>query len=179
MKFKQNSANIITFTRIVFSVLLLIFPLFSIEFWIFYSLAGLSDFTDGIVARKLGIESKTGALLDSVADIVFFIIIAFLLLSKITLPLWIIISIIVIALIRILAYFIAFYKFHSFISIHTYLNKLTGLCLFFSPLMFYLWNLEVSGIILVSVAYISSLEELLIEICSKEEKRDCKGLFIK
>jgi len=158
---------------------MLVFPVFSVSFWVFYSLAGLSDFLDGIIARILKAESKIGAILDSIADLVFFVIIAFLLLSKVSLPLWMIISISSIALIRIVAYLIGFIKYKSFISIHTYLNKLTGLCLFLSPILFYFWGLEITGIVLISIAAVSSLEEMLIDITSKQVDLDRKGLFIK
>lgn len=177
MELRKNSANIITISRIVFSLLLLIFPVFSVGFWILYSLCGLSDFLDGMVARRLGIENKTGAILDSVADMVFFIVISIFLLSNVSLPIWLIISIVTIASIRIAAYVISFIKFHVFVFIHTYLNKLTGFCIFFAPVVFYFWGLEVTGIILVSIASFSSLEEMFIEIFSNEIKRDCKGLL--
>jgi CDP-diacylglycerol--glycerol-3-phosphate 3-phosphatidyltransferase len=179
MKLKKNIANIITISRIIFSLLMLLFPAFSIGFWILYSLSGLSDFIDGIVARKLEIESKTGAILDSISDMVFFIVLIYFLLSKVSLPVWLIISIASIAFVRLLAYLISLIKFRCFVSLHTYLNKLTGLLLFFSPLMFYFWGLQVTGIILVSIASVSSLEEMLIDIFSNEINRDRKSLFIK
>jgi len=158
---------------------MLVFPVFSVSFWVFYSLAGLSDFLDGIIARILKAESKIGAILDSIADLVFFVIIAFLLLSKVSLPLWMIISISAIALIRIIAYLIGFIKYKGFISIHTYLNKFIGLCLFLSPILFYFWGLGITGIVLISIAAVSSLEEMLIDITSKQVELDRKGLFIK
>ena len=40
-------------------------------FWALYALCGISDMVDGWLARNLQAESKTGAVLDSVADIVF------------------------------------------------------------------------------------------------------------
>ena len=42
-----------------------------VVFWIIYALCGLSDIADGWLARKLKYVTKTGALLDSVADICF------------------------------------------------------------------------------------------------------------
>lgn len=179
VKIRDNLANIITLSRIIFSLLMLLFPLFSIGFWVFYLLSGLSDVLDGLIARKFGTESKRGAILDSVADIVFFLIIGYLLLSSISLPLWLVICILIIALIRLAAYLISFIKFHSFVSIHTYLNKITGFSLFLTPLLYYFCGLEITGIILVIIAFISSIEELIIDILSKVAKRDCKGLFIK
>ena len=179
MKLKDNLANIITILRIILSLMMLLFPIFSLGFWILYSLAGLTDVIDGLVARKLKIESKTGAILDSISDMVFFIVVFILVLSNISLPIWLIISIVLIAILRIITYLFAFIKFHSFVSLHTYLNKLTGLSLFLFPLMFYLLGLNITGLILLVIASLSSLEELLIDISSSKVERDRKGLFIK
>ena len=64
-------ANIITYCRIIFSVLMLLFPVFSPEFCLCYLLAGFTDMIDGTIARKLGTASEYGEKLDTVTDIVF------------------------------------------------------------------------------------------------------------
>ena len=43
----------------------------SVVFWLIYGFCGISDIADGWLARKLNCVTKTGALLDSVADICF------------------------------------------------------------------------------------------------------------
>ena len=43
----------------------------SVVFWLIYGFCGISDIADGWLARKLKCVTKTGALLDSVADICF------------------------------------------------------------------------------------------------------------
>ena len=57
--------------RIAGSIGLLFCDVSGWPFWTLYVLCGLSDMADGWLARKLQAESKTGAVLDSVADIVF------------------------------------------------------------------------------------------------------------
>jgi len=177
MFIRKNAANIITVSRIVFSLAMLFFPLFSIGFWVFYSLAGLTDMVDGLVARVLKSESKTGAILDSVADLAFFIVIACLLLPKVSLASWMIVSVAIIAALRITSYIVAFSRFHVFVSLHTYLNKLTGLLLFLCPILFYFLGLLPTVIILVSISFLSSLEELLIDATCNKVNRDQKGIF--
>ena len=63
--------NIITLLRMAGSFGLLFSEVTSGVFWIIYSLCGISDIADGWLARKLHAESKTGAVLDSLADICF------------------------------------------------------------------------------------------------------------
>ena len=43
----------------------------SSTFWVLYIVCGISDMADGWLARKLKCVTKTGALLDSLADICF------------------------------------------------------------------------------------------------------------
>ena len=57
MSAKSWAANLITGTRILFSVALLFCPAFSLSFYVLYLLAGLTDMVDGAVARKTGTVS--------------------------------------------------------------------------------------------------------------------------
>ena len=63
--------NIITLLRIAGSMGLLFCNVTGVVFWIIYGLCGISDIVDGWLARKLKCVTKTGALLDSLADICF------------------------------------------------------------------------------------------------------------
>lgn len=47
-------ANAITYCRIIISMLMFLFSVFSPEFYVCYLLAGISDMIDGTIARKLG-----------------------------------------------------------------------------------------------------------------------------
>ena len=62
---KRNIANVITALRIVFSILLLFSSPLSVEFYVLYIAAGLSDVFDGIAARITKAESEFGARLDT------------------------------------------------------------------------------------------------------------------
>ena len=62
-------ANIITCSRVLFSLILLFTKAFSTSFYALYIMAGITDVLDGIVARKFKLESEFGEKLDTVADI--------------------------------------------------------------------------------------------------------------
>ena len=68
---KKHIANIITASRILFSVLLLFLPVLGAGFYVTYLLCGITDMIDGTIARKTGTVSEFGARLDTVADFVF------------------------------------------------------------------------------------------------------------
>ena len=73
---KKHIANIITGSRIIFSLLLVFIPLSSAWFCVFYLFCGLTDMIDGAIARKTGSVSKFGARLDTVTDFVFMFVCA-------------------------------------------------------------------------------------------------------
>lgn len=127
-------ANLITCVRIVCGLILLFFPAFSGWFYAFYLTGGLSDALDGLVARKLGEVSDFGARLDTVADILFFGVVLIKVFCSFNFPLWILIWIIGIAVLRITSIVIGLITNHKLVSEHTIMNKITGLLLFLIPL---------------------------------------------
>ena len=70
----KNIANFISISRAIMSIMLLIPETFSIAFYVVYIYCGISDMLDGFIARKSKNESKIGARLDSISDIIFVIV---------------------------------------------------------------------------------------------------------
>lgn len=150
---------------------------FSFWFWLCYLCSGLSDLADGLVARALNQQSSVGAKLDSIADMVFAVAILIFVINNISFSTCIWIFTALIASIRIISYIIGLCKFKTFSALHTYANKITGGIVFAFPLLYFFFGLTAAGLILWSVALISSLEELMITIKSKKLNRDRKTIF--
>ena len=131
---KKYIANIITGSRAIFSLPLLFIPLSSLWFYALYLLCGFTDMIDGTIARKTGSVSQFGARLDTVFDFVFLLVCAIKILPILHLPIWLWGWIILIALTKILNIAIVFIRKKKLISIHSVLNKITGLVLFLLPL---------------------------------------------
>lgn len=131
---KGQFANIITGLRIVCSVLLLHFPVFSTGFYTTYLLCGFSDMIDGAVARKTHSTSSFGAKFDTVADIVFMTVVGCKLLPAIHLPQWMWIWIGVIAVVKLSNIVWGLLRRKSLIAIHSIINKIAGVTLFVIPL---------------------------------------------
>lgn len=130
--------NIITLLRMAGSFGLLFYDVTSGVFWIIYALCGISDMADGWLARKLNAESKTGAVLDSVADILFVVCCAARLLQVVEIPVWLWIWAGVIVFIKMVNQISALAVFKRFCFPHTSANKLTGFLLFLTvPTMFW------------------------------------------
>lgn len=131
---KRQIANIITAFRVVCSVVLLFLPLFSLGFYVVYLLCGVSDMVDGVVARKTKSCSSFGAKFDSVADLVFMVAVCYKLLPVVDIHLWLWVWITVIAAIKLSNIICGVLRSKSLISLHTLLNKVTGIVLFLLPL---------------------------------------------
>ena len=131
---KRYIANIITGSRVVFSLPLLFIPISSVWFYILYLFCGLTDMIDGTIARKAGAVSKFGARLDTVADFVFMFVGWGKISPLMYIPVWLWVWIIIIALIKIFNIALVFIYKKKLISIHSVLNKTTGLALFLLPL---------------------------------------------
>ena len=163
--------------RIVCSVFILFTKPFSLLFCILYAVCGISDILDGFVARIMKQESKFGAKLDSIADIIFISSVTIVLIPIIKIPYWVWICAFVVIFIRILSYLVGLKKFCTFTSLHTYANKLTGLLLFAIPVFYVIFNFNTIAIILSISSILSALEELIITISAKELNENCKSIF--
>ena len=84
----KHLPNILSSLRIVGVVALLLSDVSSSLFWVLYITCSLSDIADGRLARKLKCVTRTGALLDSLADICFVVCCAWKLLPMLELPQW-------------------------------------------------------------------------------------------
>ena len=102
----------------------------TMHFWVLYLIAGTTDMLDGFLARRLGVESKFGARLDSLADFVFVLAVGYKLFPWLKLPatLWMMIGLI--ALVKIVNAICSYVVIHRIEYLHTKANKLTGLLLF-------------------------------------------------
>ena len=129
--------NILSSLRIVGAVALLLSDVSSILFGVLYIVCGISDIADGWLARKLKCETKTGASLDSLADIVFVACCCWKLIPILTFPKWLWMWGIVIVAIKVINQISASVIYKKFVFPHTIANKVTGFLLFLAaPIAF-------------------------------------------
>ena len=144
--------NFITLLRIVGSLGLLLCDVSGVAFWFVYALCGISDIADGWLARRLKCVTKTGALLDSVANICFVACLCPLLLPILDLPQWLWLWAGVIVIIKVVNQISALVKYGRCTFPHTLANKATGFLLFIAvPMTF------VSVVTIIIVAVVATL----------------------
>ena len=149
--------NILSAFRILGAISLLFCTPAGTAFWVIYGLCGVSDMADGYLARRLHAEGKTGAMLDSVADICFVACCAIRLLPVLQIPTWLWIWTGVIVLIKLVNQISALAVHKRLCFPHTLANKLTGLLLFLSvPSAF--WSVVPIAIV-AGVATFAAIQE--------------------
>ena len=149
--------NLITTIRILGAACLLLCNPASAAFWVIYGLCGVSDMVDGYLARRLHAESKTGAVLDSVADICFVVCCAIRLLPVLQIPNWLWIWACLIVVIKLFNQVSSLIVCKGFRFPHTTANKLTGLMLFIAvPTVF--WSIVPIAIV-AAIATFAAVQE--------------------
>ena len=145
-------ANIITLSRMLFSLLLCGFSPFTSIFFVLYLLCGITDILDGFIARMLHTESEKGATLDSIADLLFAFIYAVKILPSLSVPIWIWIWTALIAILKITGILLKSKKEQRLFIEHSFGNKLTGFLLFLLPLSVYITEVKYGAILVCMVA---------------------------
>ena len=122
--------NLLSMSRIVLCLPLLLVDAMTLPFWTLYVIAGLTDMLDGFLARRWGVESKFGARLDSLADFMLVLAVGYKLFPYMKLPtaLWMMIGLI--ALVKMVNAICSYVVRHRIEYLHTKANKLTGFLLF-------------------------------------------------
>ena len=152
-------ASIITGFRVLISIVLLFCPVFSPVFYMLYLIAGLSDMIDGTIARRTNTVSEFGARFDTAADFVFVVVCLIKLLPVISMPAWLCIWIVIIALITIINIISGHIVQRKLVAVHSVMNKVTGVLLFILPLTFPIVPLKYLEISVCAVASFAAVQE--------------------
>ena len=151
--------NAITALRFLGAVSLLFFDGGSAVFWTIYFVCGLSDMADGYLARALHCKSKTGAVLDSLADLVFVACCCYKLLPALAFPKWQWIWAGAIVAIKVINQISALVMHKKCVFPHTVANKVTGFLLFLGvPLAVFLES-AVPMVFVAVVATFAAVQE--------------------
>lgn len=168
---KKNLANLITSTRIIATAVLLFLEMLSKPFFIVYVWCGLSDVLDGFVARKTRTVSSFGSKLDTVSDLFFYSVMLYKIwpyLHRNTTS-YVMILINTIIIYRIILYIAGGFIKKTLVSRHTYINKATGLTLFFLPFLAESRYLTAYCLFNLLLGYAASVNET-VYLFRKEEK---------
>ncbi len=163
-------ANIITVSRMFFSLLSFAFAPCTVPFTALYLLCGVSDVLDGFIARKLRTVSERGAVLDSAADLLFAVVYAVKILPILSIPIWIWIWTAIIAVIKAAGIVTASGKARKLAIAHSFGNKLTGILLFLLPLSVYIADVKYTAALVCIAATLTTAGEIIQIIRGQSNK---------
>lgn len=177
----KHLPNILSCARIFLSLALLLVPDKLVLFLTLYLLCGLTDIADGIIARSLHAETRLGAKLDSLGDLVFFSVALSMLVPLLAKEnsLFVLLVIVLVGVIRAANIIITRVKFGQWGMVHTILNKFTGFALFIAlPACVLTASLPLVVILPLSiVAIVSAVEESMILLTAKAYDANRKSIL--
>ncbi len=166
--------NCITSLRIIGTIALIFTKPLEMWFYIVYLFTGITDVFDGFLARKLNVTSKFGAKLDSISDLLFYavslVMILPILWEKLPTEIWY--GVAVVLSLRLAAYILAAVKLREFAASHSYLNKITGFCVFLIPFVLSLKYAVIICWIFCGMGLISSGYDFILYLIMKPINRD-------
>ena len=167
--------NSISVVRIAGSIGLLLCNVTSVAFWIIYALCGISDIADGWLARKMKCVTRTGALLDSLADICFVACCAWKLLPILELPQWLWLWAGVIAAIKVVNQLSALVMYGRCCFPHTTANKWAGFLLFIAVPMT-AWSIVPISFVAIVATFAAIHEGCVLARAESIQKRQHMGM---
>lgn len=174
----RHVPNAITLSRMLLSVICLLSYRTEWLFITLYIICGASDALDGYIARRTGTATAFGAKADSLADLLMFGMIIAVILMKSRDTVHLVVPLLAAAaLIRAANAAVAFFRYSSFVILHTWGNKITGFLIFVSPLLLITSARTAAALVICSLAILSALEELLIHLTAKSLNLNRKSLF--
>ena len=171
----KHLPNILSSLRIVGAVALLLCDVVGTTFWALYTLCGISDMADGWLARKMKCVTKTGALLDSLADICFVACLCPLLLPILELPQWLWLWAGVIAAIKVVNQLSALVMYGRCCFPHTTANKWAGFLLFIAVPMT-AWSIVPISFVAIVATFAAIHEGCVLARAESIQKRQHLGM---
>lgn len=153
-------ADILTISRMAFSLPMFVLSPSSASFLMLYLLCGVTDALDGFAARRLHTESEKGARLDSAADLLFALVYAVKILPALSVPLWIWVWTAIIAAVKLTGIAVASKKANDLRIGHSFGNKLTGLLLFLLPLSAFVTDVQYGAVLACIAATVTAGMEI-------------------
>ena len=167
--------NALSAARIAGAFLLLFTGGLNLPFLIIFTFCSVTDLADGYLARKHGLCTPTGEMLDSLADLALVLAMLAVLIPVMPWEPWMIAYIIAVATVRVVSASIGYLKYGKIALIHTFMNKSGGLLIRLAPYLMLFLDLDVIVATVCTVSMAAALEELAINLRSESLDRNLRS----
>ncbi len=172
----RHLPNALTISRMLLSLGLFALTGQRAAFLWVYMACGITDWLDGVLARRLHAQSRLGAMLDSIADILWFAGAAMALLRWLpSPPPWAWAALALMMAVRVAGIAVSWARYGRPVFLHTVANKAAGLLFFLCPLEVAALGTVYGLLALIAVAMVASAEELALHCVSATPNPDVKG----
>ena len=174
---KKRIPNCLTVLRFAGAAALLFLEPLSIPFYCVYAACGALDYLDGSVARVLNAESLTGFRLDHIASLVFIAFATVCFMKSVPMSDWLFFWMCGIIVVKLMSLIVGAVRFRIPAFINTTLNKTAKAAFFFFPLWLWFAGVYFAFITVLAFCSIACIEELVINVSSKEYDKDKASLI--
>ena len=174
---KKYIPDAVTALRFVGSAAIMIIPALTVPFFTVYAVCVLFDYLDGFLARKLDAKSCLGERLDHIASIVFIVVLIMRFLSVVKIPAWSLIILMGIAILKCASLVFGAVRYKKAAFINSDWNKWAKAVIYLSPFWYWFAGPIFTSVIVIVVLLTATVEELVINVTSKEYNPDVKTII--
>lgn len=180
-----NIPNILSFMRIICVPILVIAVILNLKYWIILLILiiGLTDFFDGLLARKFKISSEFGSKMDGIADMLFYYtVLALILIFRWNIVKLYFTQISIIFLLSILVLLYGYIKHRDFIQYHMYIGKASAPFMYYCILGILAFaknhiSIKIAFYIYFTLTIIAHIEKLILITIQKKVKPDTPSVL--
>ena len=173
----KQAPNILSLSRILLAISLLLFEPFTLFFMLIYIVACLTDMLDGLAARIFNAQSKLGATIDAVADHVLVVCIFISVAPAVGVDTWALWLVLGILLFKAVIVAFTLRKYGKVVMSHSYGHKMGATLCFLFPIFSLVIEANLAVAIIGAFMCIVMLEELLISIVLAHPTPNFKGFL--
>ena len=174
---KQIIPNAVTVLRIAGVIALVALPIALDYYFIVFAACAALDYVDGFLAKKLNAKTVLGFRLDHIASILFIVLLSLKFISSTEVPYWAVFTLAGIAVVKCASLVFGAVRFKKPAFINSDWNKAAKVTFYLIPLWYMFAGMIFACVVVIAVMLVATVEELVINLTSKEYNPDVKTII--
>lgn len=174
---KKNIPSFLTALRVAGAVAVAALPIFTVAFFVVYTLIVLLDIADGFLAKKLDAKSESGRNLDHIASLLFIVVLSFRYGTAMQVPVWALYILTGIAFLKCISIVFGTVRNKKLSFLSTDWNKWAKCAFYLAPAWYLFAGMTFACAVTLFMFLVSTVEELIINLTSKEFNPETKTII--